>query len=159
MVCIKQPRVLSHIHGGSTESVPHPLHSRTQADGEQPHLAKEEAMEGDGRASSGFCLDPAPITATRFHWRSKSPGQACHDGAEVIPCPPGWTRNILTMHSLPHNEALHLGPLVHPSGFTGVEKKAQRHKAICLRSHSSQWKTSVSMTFRFSGSRTKKRHI
>lgn len=71
-----------------------------------------------------------------FTGESKSPGQAHCDGAEVITCPPGWTRNIVTMHSLSHDSPL--GPLTHLSCFTRMGKKAQRHKGICLRSHSSQ---------------------
>lgn len=92
----------------------------------------------------------------RFHHISLPEGPACLSAAEVRTLPQGWAMNVLTIRNLPHNKALPLGftTLVHPSCSTCVGKKAQRREAMCLTSHSSQWKTSMRMTFQFNGSRT-----
>lgn len=49
---------------GLQRSAPHPIHSRTRADAEQPYLAEEEAMIGLCNGSSGFRLDLVPIAFT-----------------------------------------------------------------------------------------------
>ena len=117
-------------------SVPHPLHSRTQAGCEQPYPARKRQWWKPGVALRHTSL---PLD---FTGESKSPGQACPEGAEVTTHLQGWTGTILTIHNLSHQEVSHPGHLVHHSCFTGVGKRAQRHEAICLRSHSSPWKTS-----------------
>ncbi|XP_040302646.1 uncharacterized protein LOC121011910 isoform X1 [Herpailurus yagouaroundi] len=140
--------------GGLQSSVPCRLHSRTKADGQQSHPAEEEAMVGAVTGRFRHLLGPS---TRRFHYISLPEGPACLSAAEVRTLPQGWAMNVLTIRTLPHNKALHLGftTLVHPSCSTCVGKKAQRREAMCLTSHSSQGKTSTRMTFQFNGSRTR----
>lgn len=138
------PRGLQQpVRGGSAEICSTPSSLQDPAGPEQTTPPRP------GRGNVGslewlftFCSHPAHITSTRFHWRKQVAGASLSRGSRSHNPPSGMDGTILTIHNLSHHEASHPGPLVHPSCFTGVGKRAQRHEAICLRSHSSPWKTS-----------------